>query len=186
MKGTIAMKKYIFITTVVALLVVGCGSNSSKSVETSSSISSQEATTEAVAETTVEDSEDISESILDHISDGNAKVSTAISLISYGSATTYEGVYDETCNGIAKIEEARKDYNEAIELCGDNSDYSTLKKRLQKVVDSIPSKPTAATSSALDDFTENYSQFITAIANLETETDNITKESGYVITHALK
>ena len=155
-------KSRILIITIIAVLLVGCGNISTSNQKK------------------------ITEDILESISNGNAKTSSAINIISYGTADTYEGLYNDCCRGLDLINEAKTEYESAIEKCGEDSKYSTLKKRLQSVVDSIPPKPASSSENDLDRFTSDYSSFVNSIANLESETEAFTEETGFIINHALK
>ncbi|WP_026492972.1 hypothetical protein [Butyrivibrio sp. XPD2002] len=181
--------RFITIFLVAMIVLSGCGTKNAPTKvqsEDTTNESSKESVKNKDSENETSEIKTDVEDILDCISSGNSKVNSGINAISYGTGTTYDEIYDEMCKGVELFEEAKTDYNAAIDLCEDASEYATLKKRLQKVIDSIPPKPTSATDKALDDFSPKYSEFITALANLETETEEFTKATGYIISHALK
>lgn len=128
---------------------------------------------------------DLAESILDKISSGNSKCYNGIEFISYGSATDFDAMYNETCRGNENLNEGCTYYEEAINLCGSYSELSSLKSKLQKVVDSCPSKPSSATYDSLMDYGSDYQVMITALSNLDKESQNFAKEISYTLIKAV-
>ena len=188
----------LFILMCMCFALVACSGNQSSTSVPEKKEASATVGEGAVANSQEEVSEenkadDNIEDILDNISKGNSKVNSGINLISYGTATTLDGYYDEMNRGTKYFNDANSDYKAAIKLCGDNSEYATLKKRLQSVVDSVPPKPTASPdadidkfSAYVDEFDVKYKNYIASVANLEAETETFTEKTGYIITSALK
>ncbi|MBR1572254.1 MAG: hypothetical protein IJ655_10520 [Lachnospiraceae bacterium] len=130
-------------------------------------------------------SAETTEDILECISKGNAKARTGIDLIADGSATDYEGLYEEECRAVDLLNEAKSYYEDAIEICGDDEEYGTLKNRLQNVINSIPSKPVSMDDSAFEHFGAEYDTFVNAVANMEAERKTFSEDTGYIVTDAL-
>lgn len=124
---------------------------------------------------------EIVESVLDYVSKGNASAHAAIQLISYGTASTYEGLYKEECQGVDKFKEACENYNAAIDLCKDYSGLATLKRRLEAAVNEVIDKPKSTSTTDMDNFSESYSLYLTKLEDVERESAAITKDINYSI-----
>lgn len=129
---------------------------------------------------------DIVESVLNYVSSGNSKCNSAVNLISYGTATTYDGLYNDACTGVGKFQQACSDYQKAIELCSNYSELGLLKNRLQTVINKCPLNPIAATRNGMYSWSSDYSEMVYALENLDTESKSLANKISFSMNEAIE
>lgn len=119
---------------------------------------------------------DIVLEICNVINKGNDKVTDGTNIISYGAATTFEGLYKDACSGVKKFQSAEGDFKKAMDMCKDYPELSDLKNTLKKAANSTPNKPKSATKDALTTWGNSYSKYLTDVADMNREAGNVAKK----------
>lgn len=68
--------------------------------------------------------------------------------------------YNSLLNGLTYYESAKKEYESALELCGNYPDLSTLKKDIQNVIDSLPLASPQNNENSILSYLDSLKSFI--------------------------
>ena len=118
---------------------------------------------------------DTLDSIYSYVKSGFSKANSGMDTITYSISMSYEDLYDDVCTSVNYFNNAKSDFNSAIDLCGNHPELATLKSKLQAVVNACPGKPSAATSSALNSWTSEYEAVLNSLDSLSTEANNFAR-----------